>query len=203
MMNTTKIALLILSVAVFALTACDKEAPSATKTATTDASDSAKSRAISPVLVASIQDLMKSEIDPAANYLWNSVSTLSTDEGLVENQPRTDEDWQNVRMQAIKLIEAANLLMMPGRSVVEGDGRLDGEDIPGNLSAAEIQQLIDKDPASFAAFARGLQLATQGVLRAVDTKNADALFEAGGPIDTACEACHQVYWYPDQGYSAN
>ncbi len=203
MMNTKKIALLLLSVAIFTLTACGNESPPATKTAKADIPESTKPAAVSPMLVASIQDLMKSEVNPAADYLWNSVSSNSTDEGLVENKPRTDEDWEKVRMQAIKLIEAANLLMMPGRAVVEGEGQLDGEEIPGNLSAAEIQKLIDKDPASFAVFARGLQSATQKTLSAVEAKNADALFEAGGPIDTACEACHRVYWYPDQAYSAN
>jgi predicted small lipoprotein YifL len=200
-MNTKNIAVLLFSLTVLAMTACGEKKPPGTKTAKEQASESTKSAAASPMLVASIHNLMKYEIDPAANFLWNSVSTDSNEDGLVEHKPRTDEDWMIVRNQTIKLIEAANLLMMPGRKVVEDSEQLADAELQGNLSAAEIQNLIDKDPTSFAAFARSLQLATQDTVRAIEARNTDALFEAVGPIDTACEACHQVYWYPDQpGY---
>jgi redox-regulated HSP33 family molecular chaperone len=210
-MIAKKIAMLLLPVAAFALIACSEKSTPVTEAANTEVSESTKSAAaepanteisestrpaVAPMLVATIQDLMKHEIDPAADYLWDSVSTVSTSVGVVENRPRTDEDWQTARNQAVKLIEATNLLMMPGRKVMEEGGRLDYEEIEENLSAAEIQQLIDKDPAAFAAMSSGLQAAVQNALTAIEARDADALFEAGGPIDTACEACHRVYWYP-------
>jgi uncharacterized protein YciI len=197
-MNTKKIAMLLLPVAAVALIAYSEKSTPATEAANTKVAESAKPPAVAPLLVASIQELMQHDIDPAANYLWSSVSTDSNADGLlVEHRPRTDEDWQAVRNQAIKLIEAANLLMMPGRKVLEDSERQESAELEGNLSAAEIQQLIDKAPASFAAFSRSLQLAGQGALSAIEARDADALFEAGGPIDTACEGCHRVYWYPE------
>lgn len=33
-------------------------------------------------------------------------------------------------------------------------------------------------------------------LAAIDAKDADRLFQLGGEIDAACEACHVVFWYP-------
>src|SRR4051812_8144475 len=78
----------------------------------------APSAAESPFrLTASIRELMDSEIDPAADFIWGSVASISTRAGLEERQPRTDEEWLEVRRHAITLIEASNLLVMKGRRV--------------------------------------------------------------------------------------
>ena len=69
---------------------------------------------------------------------------------------------------------------------------------PGELSSAEIERRIAANPAAFAAFARGLEHAAQGALAALDAHDAQALMDAGGTIDEACEACHVTYWYPEQ-----
>src|SRR3954470_23158627 len=68
-------------------------------------------------LTASIRELMDSEVDPAADFIWASVASISTRAGLEERQPRTDEEWLEVRRHAITLIEASNLLVMKGRRV--------------------------------------------------------------------------------------
>lgn len=69
---------------------------------------------------ASIQNLMVSIVDPAADALWEAVSTETTASGVKENQPRTEQEWQAVRHHAIALQEAGNLLMMEGREVTHG-----------------------------------------------------------------------------------
>jgi hypothetical protein len=60
---------------------------------------------------------MDGMIDPAADVLWDSVAYIATPKGIEDRQPRTDEEWKTVRNSAITLIEAANLLSMPGRRV--------------------------------------------------------------------------------------
>lgn len=150
------------------------------------------------ILTATIQDIMASIVDPSADYLWESVSIISTAEGIEEHQPRTVSEWMEVRHRAITLIEATNLLSMEGRRVVEEGKHLEDEGLEGNLTSAEIQELIDDDPASFVAFAHALNAATLQALKAIDEKDVDAFFDAGGAIDMACEACHQKYWYPNQ-----
>src|SRR5688572_2310667 len=62
---------------------------------------------------ATIKDIMDSITDPSADVVWNSVQTVVTASGIEETAPRTDEEWVNVRRGAIRLAEAANLLMMP------------------------------------------------------------------------------------------
>ena len=52
--------------------------------------------------IAGIQDVMAGMIDPAADFLWESVSTTVTGKETVEKQPRTDAEWAEVRRQAPK-----------------------------------------------------------------------------------------------------
>jgi hypothetical protein len=151
------------------------------------------------IVTASIQDIMSSIVDPSADYLWQSVSIVTNEKGTEHHQPRTDEEWAEARKRAITLIESANLLAMEGRRVVEPGKKLEDEGVPGVLSAAESQKLVDADRANFAAHARGLHAAATVMLKAIDAKDANALLEAGGPLYDACEVCHLKYWYPDAG----
>jgi hypothetical protein len=145
-------------------------------------------------LAATIQDLMQGQIDPSADALWDSVAYISNRAGVEDRQPRTDEQWRAVRMSAVTLIEAANLLSMAGRRVADSDPP------PGlgELTHAEIQQRVTSTHDGFVQFAHALQDAGQKALTAIDSKDAQGLMDAGGTIDEACEACHVTYWYPNQ-----
>jgi hypothetical protein len=149
-------------------------------------------------LTATIQDLMDGIIDPSADALWDSVAYIATTRGVEDRQPRTDEEWKAVRNSAIILIEAANLLSMPGRSVARAHAPTEAPPGAGELSHEEIQRRIDATHEGFTQFARSLQDAGLQALRAIDARNAQGLMDAGGTIDEACEACHVTYWYPNQ-----
>src|SRR5437764_1399708 len=71
--------------------------------------------ATSPQVYSSIRDLMDAIVDPSADVLWNSAGTVVDKEGIHDLFPKDDEEWRNVRRAAIRIIEGANLLMMPGR----------------------------------------------------------------------------------------
>jgi hypothetical protein len=145
---------------------------------------------------ATIKEIMDSVVDPNADFVWDSVSVDSTIKGVIEKVPRTDEEWKEVRRHAIALMEATNLLQIPGRRVAHPGEK--AEDPRVDLAPEVIQQMIDNDPAAWADFAHGLYDATSDVLKSVDTKNTDKLLEAGDLIDKACESCHLKYWYPRQ-----
>jgi hypothetical protein len=149
-------------------------------------------------LTATVQDLMDGIIDPAADVLWDSVAYIATPKGIEDRQPRTDDEWKTVRNSAITLIEAANLLSMPGRSVAAAPKPGDAAPGLGELSHAEIQQRIDATHEGFTQFARNLQDAGLRALAAITARDAQGLMDAGGTIDEACEACHVTYWYPNQ-----
>ncbi len=145
-------------------------------------------------LIATVQDLMEQQIDPSADALWDSVAFISTQAGTEDRLPHTEQEWLAVRAHAVTLIEAANLLSMPGRRVA-GNPMPAG---PGELSPGEIERRISATHAAFVQFAHVLQDAGERALGAIDARDPRALMDAGGQIDEACEACHVTYWYPDQ-----
>jgi len=146
--------------------------------------------------VASVQEIMLSEVNPSATYLWNAVSTESTAQGVVDHRPTSEADWLAARHQALVLIEAGNLLLMEGRPIVARGGQVEDAEQPGILGPAEIRQAMDADRARLRRLVHALQDATLKALAAIERKDADALLDAGGDIDEACEACHKTYWYP-------
>lgn len=145
-------------------------------------------------LIATVRDLMDGQIDPSADALWDSVAYIASDTGIEDRRPRTAAEWQALRLHAVTLIEGANLLVMPGRRVAAADGPAG----PGELRPADIQRRIESSREAFVQYARLLQAAGLKALAAIDAEDPQALLEAGGVIDEACEACHVAYWYPDQ-----
>jgi cytochrome c556 len=141
-----------------------------------------------------IQQLMDTRVDPAADVLWDSVAFIASAKGEEDRRPRTRAEWDAVRRSALALLESVDELGIPGRRVATEDKKPG----PGELKASEIQRLIDSNPEVFARRAQGLRSAATRALTAIDAKDADALMTAGGLIDEACEACHVEFWYPHQ-----
>src|SRR5687767_900855 len=149
---------------------------------------------------ATVKDIMTSIIDPEADVLWNSVATIVSVKGTEERAPRTDDEWAAVRRSAVQLVEATNLLRVPGRHVARPGEKSENPRI--ELQPETIQKMIVDDPASWGALVDRLHDAALPALNAIDAKNAKGLFDAGEHIEHACEACHQKYWYPPKESSA-
>jgi hypothetical protein len=113
----------------------------------------------------------------------------------VEKRPRTDEDWKALRRNAIILIEATNLLVIPARPVASVEFPSDG---PGVLSSREIHDRLAASQDEFNAFAQSLRVTGRRLLNAIDAKDSDALLKEGETMDAACEACHVANWYPHE-----
>ena len=143
-----------------------------------------------------VKDIMDSMVDPIADVLWESVATIVTPEGIEERTPKTEEDWLKVRRGAITLIEATNLLRMPGRLIARHGEKSENPNI--ELEPEEMQVLVDKDRQAWSSKAHDLHAAASEALRAIEAKSAKGLMDAGEKIDEACENCHLKYWYPNQ-----
>jgi cytochrome c556 len=74
-------------------------------------------------------------------------------------------------------------------------GTLAGE---GELSPEEIDERIAANRVAFEELAVNLRNVAQKALEAIDRRNSEELLEVGGEIDAACEACHTIFWYPEQ-----
>ncbi len=150
--------------------------------------------------IATVKDIMVSIIDPEADVLWNAVATIVSMTGTEERAPKTDEEWAAVRRSAIQLVEATNLLRIPGRQVAKPGEKSENPRI--ELEPEAIQTLIAEDPATWSRLINRLNDAAAEGLNAINAKNAQGLFDAGEHIEHACEACHQQYWYPPPGAPA-
>ena len=148
----------------------------------------------------SVKDLMESIIDPSADALWGAAGTVIDKQGTQDMSPKTPEEWLNVRHAAVRIIEGANLLVMPGREAAPAGTK---SEVPGvELEPAEITALIKKKRKSFDGFAKALQALGLEALRASDAKNVPLLEDIGGRMEDVCESCHQTFWYPQAKQAA-
>ncbi len=146
---------------------------------------------------ATVEELMRSMIDPDADAIWDAVVVEATADGIIETRPETEGDWLRLRRHALTLAEAANLLLIEGRRIAAPESR---SDLPGiDLHPDAIQELVDENWDGWMEVARGLRATSGTVLDAVEARDVDALLEAGTELDLACENCHSVFWYP--GYA--
>ena len=98
---------------------------------------------------------MDSMVDPSGEFLFESVQEISDEHGVTQKAPQTEEEWAEVRHRAVTLLEAPNLLVMPGRRVAHPDEKPERREI--ELAPERIQQLIDGDRVSFINRAKDLQ----------------------------------------------
>jgi hypothetical protein len=144
-----------------------------------------------------LRDVMKSTVEPSADFLWNSVSTIVTAKGTQRNEPRTDEEWTQEHYHGIALVEATNLLLIPNRHVARAGEKSDNPGI--EREPQDIEAMMTKDRATFLNRIGGLRQAALKMLAAVDAKNVAGVEDAGETLDKACEDCHMTYWYlPDK-----
>jgi hypothetical protein len=179
-------------ICVLALTACSPH-DSATLQATTPTTAAASFE-----LTASVQELMEAMVDPHADAIWDAVGSTITAAGTQNKQPSNDDEWRQIRLSAIALMETTNLLAMNGRRLVPEGGKILDEGSDGVLKTEEAQKKLESQHEVFAQFAHALHDVGKKVLRAVDAKDPNALLDAGTDLDEVCEGCHTTFWYPGQ-----
>ena len=139
---------------------------------------------------------MDSMVDPSADAIWESVATIVDAAGVHEKYPKNDDEWKEVRRRTITLMEATNLLLMPGRHVAKPGEKSENPGI--ELEPEEMEALVNADKESFNKFAHALYDTAVVSLQAIEAKDREGLLNSGEAIDKACENCHLKYWYPNE-----
>lgn len=116
--------------------------------------------------VATTLELMESVIGHGAEVYWEAVSIVVDENGITENFPRTDEEWEEVWAAAMGVAESGNLLMMEPRAVDDGEWL--------QWSRA----LVDRGVEAVAAAA---------------TKDPEQVLAAGEQLYYVCLGCHERY----------
>jgi hypothetical protein len=83
---------------------------------------------------------MGAMVMPSADILWSAVSSNVTDKGIEEKAPKTEEEWKAVRSSAVTIMEASDLILIPGRHVAAPGEKEQDPDV--NLSPEKIEALI-------------------------------------------------------------
>ena len=134
--------------AAMALTQCSKANDQPPAAATAPAPE------IKPIATA--KELMLAIVIPSSDAVFK----------IAGEQPKTEDDWQKVRTNALAVAESGNLLLMPGR----------GPD------AAEWKQM-----------SKAMLDASLLAVKAADGKNVDALDMASNTLFETCDTCHNKY----------
>ena len=116
--------------------------------------------------IATVKQIMKGIVTPAAMVVFNSVSTTVSIRGTEEKFPRTDEEWEEVGNSAAALIESGNLLLLGSRA-------------------------IDKE--EWVKMSQALIESGKLALKAAEDRSADGVLAAGERINASCDACHRRY----------
>ena len=151
------------------------------------------------VPIGTVKELMKGIVDPNSAALWDAVGSEETPKGTVEKAPKTDEDWAKLEYNALVLAEVADLLKTPGRRMSRPDeAQSKSQPDAPELTPTQIEEKVAKDSAAWASKADAFQATAVKAMAAAKAHDKDAILEVGSEIDSACESCHKVYWYPDE-----
>jgi hypothetical protein len=149
--------------------------------------------------VVSVKELMQYMIDPASDYVFDSVKTLIRPDGkVVEVMPKTDEDWEKLRIGAVTMAEGVYLLKIQRPFAPAGDVNNSVGADATELSPTEIMAKVEKDPVEWNARIEALRNVGLQVLDIVKRKDTKELWDASENLDVACEECHSHYWYPKE-----
>ena len=146
----------------------------------------------------SVKELMKYMIDPVADNIFNAVGTTITKEGIVDVEPKSDEDWDKISFGAVSLAEASHLLKIRRAFAPPGDEN-NGTRPAVELTPAQMTAKVERDPVEWNARIEALRNVALEALDVVRRRDVKELWDVGENLDNACEACHRSYWYPGEG----
>ena len=117
-------------------------------------------------VVADVQELMATVVEPAAEVYWDAVGWIIDASGTTEIRPGSPEEWEAVRNAAFVIAESGNLLMMEGRAV---------------------------DQDAWIALSRSLIDTGRRAIEAAEARDEQAVFDMGAEVYYVCTACHATY----------
>ena len=127
---------------------------------------------------ASVHELMAGAVEPPAEVIWDSVATIVDAEGIHEHFPQNDEEWEYVEHNAVGLAEVANLLLLPGRALGEGEAPADPDPATEETWLGYVDDL------------RRTSLQARDLAKAQDI---EGILEVGELIYNSCTGCHRAY----------
>jgi len=163
------------------------------------ASVCALATAADPAKSLTLFEAMKDTVVPKTQVIWDITNAAQDDVGNVSAKALKAGDWAKIASAAQATSGAMRSLLAQQRVIAAPPGKkIQGEGTPGAFGAREVQKTIDASPAAFAAFSKQLLAAMDGIVAATKARDAAKVGSVAGELDGICEACHKVFWYPQQ-----
>jgi hypothetical protein len=118
-----------------------------------------------------MDEFMGHVVDPAAFAYWAGSGTEETAKGTRDLSPTTEEGWEKLENAAATLIEAGNMLQLPGRE----------------------RHLPDSPDRDWYQHAQKLTQLAVAAKAAAEKHDKDGVFKAGADLYSECTACHEEY----------
>jgi len=106
-------------------------------------------------------------VDPAAFMYWKNSGTMVDEKGEHDLSPTTDEGWDVLVTGATMLVEAGNVLQLPGR--------------------------VREPVADWNKYSQMLSERAMIARAAAEKHDKDAVFEQGAKVYEVCVACHEQF----------
>ena len=113
--------------------------------------------------VASTRELMDGIVIPYSQAIFDAVAY---ENAQLTRAPRNDDEWHRLKVQALAVAEAGNLLLMPARA---------------------------RDTSGWPPLAQAMTVKAAAVASAADQKNVELVLQTGGELYETCTACHAKY----------
>lgn len=144
------------------------------------------------------REAMVAGVNPAAVAIWDITNEAMDDTGALDPMRIDAEAWARLREHG-EMLEVWSRRMAEAEVIRAAGPDLVGGRVPeGVASRAEIQAMIDADPAGFRAEARDLAERARLLVAAVDARDLAATAHRAGEIDAPCQGCHTRYWYKQE-----
>ena len=115
-----------------------------------------------------MKEIMGHLVDPGSWAFWHATGTVVSAEGEKSNAPTTQEGWDTAESGATEVMQAGNILQLPGNS---------------------------RGP-EFNAFAQDLIVKAKAAREAAEAKDPKAMFDTGAAMYEVCVDCHAKYVMP-------
>lgn len=112
-------------------------------------------------------EFMGHVVDPAAFLYWDNSGSEVTEAGERERYPTTDEGWDVLVTGASTLVEAGNMMQLPGR--------------------------VREPVADWNKYAQMLSERAMIARAAAEKHDKKAVFDEGGRLYEVCVACHEQF----------
>jgi len=141
-----------------------------------------------------VRTIMQQQTNPAVLAIWDITNNAMNDEGGVDPAQMDAAKWQRIAEQSERLAASGHAMAAADAYMAAAPGnRAVGE---GELTMAEVQRLIDGDPALFRQMSASLGTHADKLASAARARDAATTGDLVAELDGICASCHMRFWHP-------